>query len=60
MRTLTAAPVFQVHPSGARVVSKASFWRITRDGRVIGFATGYQAALAKAAEAERRALACLL
>lgn len=47
-------PVFQVHPSGRQVLSKTSFWQITRDGRVIGWASGYQAALSKAQALQSR------
>lgn len=46
---------FQVQAAGRQVVSKTSFWRITRGGRVIGWACGYQNALAKAALLQAKA-----
>lgn len=45
----------QIRPAGRRVLSKTNFWQLTHNGRVIGWASSYPAAQAKAsALAERR------
>lgn len=44
----------QVKAAGRRVLSTASFWQIIQDGRVVGWASGYQAALSKAARLQAR------
>ncbi|SDS24890.1 hypothetical protein SAMN05216198_1533 [Halopseudomonas litoralis] len=46
----------QIHTAGNRVLpnaSRASFWRLTQAGRVVGWAIGYQAAVAKARHIEQ-------
>lgn len=45
----------QIHSAGNRVLpnaTRATFWRLTLGGRVVGWAIGYQAAIARAERIE--------
>lgn len=44
----------QIKPAGRPVLSGTSFWQLTQGGRVIGWASGYQNALAKAEREQQR------
>lgn len=52
-----SSALIQIHPTGRPVVSKTSFWKLTRDGQLVGWASSYPAAQAKAATLAARAMA---
>lgn len=42
----------QIKPAGQRIISRGSFWQITKGGRPYGWANSYKEALIKAREAQ--------
>ena len=44
----------QIQPAGRPVLSRTSFWRIVQGNRTLGWASGYQNALAKAQREQQR------